>query len=182
MDNENENQDSLNPEDENQGSENPEEEGSQEEDEMVKLKKTNEQLYARLKKTEAKLEKVAMETKKAEGDDDSEWKEKIEFLIKNKEFDSEELDVVSAFAKGMKKSLEEVSKEPAIIGALKSIREKKANERASTESNTRSESGGEDTLLGKFRAGKLSEEDFRKNFRQIQKEFVQSKRGSKGYE
>ena len=123
-----------------------------------------------------------VEKTKVDSGNDSEWKDKIEFLVKHKEFDSDELDVVAIFAKGSEKSLDESLKNPAVEGALKAIREKKALERASMESGSRSDTGGEDTLLAKLRAGKLSEDEFRKNFRRVQQEFAQSKRGNRSFE
>ncbi len=138
--------------------------------------------YKKLHPEEKPEEKVDKKKKTDSEEDDSAWKEKVEFLIKHKEFDPDELEVVATFAKGSEKTLEEVLKIPAVEGALKSIRDKKAAEKASMGSNDRSEIVGDDTLLGKLRAGKLSEEEFRKNFHKIQQEFAQSKHGNRNFE
>lgn len=157
---------------------------------VEELREKNRQLYARLKKLEAKLKsstqkveepKKVVDNQDGGKSDDKEWKEKIEFLVKRRDFDADELEIVSAFAKGLGKSLEEAVKHPAVEGALRALREKKAAERASLEASSRSSGGEDNSLLAKWKSGKLSEEEFRKNFRKIQEEFF-SKKGNRSFE
>lgn len=113
------------------------------------------------------------------GGDLSEWKEKIEFLVKRRDFDVDELEIVLAFAKGLNKSLEEAAQHPAVEGALKALRDKKAVERASTTSSRQSQS--DESLLSKARSGKLSDKEFKENFEKIKEEYFKSQ-GSKSFE
>lgn len=153
-------------------------------DESERLREQNRQLFARLKKLESKLLKVVEKEKSdsGKGDSDSDWREKIEFLVKRRDFDADELEVVSAFAKGMGKPLEEAVKHPAVEGAIRVLREKKAAEKATLESSGRQPSGEDTSLLAKWKAGKLTPEEFRKNFGKIQEEFFSARRGNKSYE
>ncbi len=149
-------------------------ESSQLDEEKKRLERQNKQLFARLKKLEEKLEKTVEQTKQT---DDSGWREKVDFLIRHKDLDTDELEVVSAFAKGSGKSLDEAYKDPVVEGALLHLRQKKAVEKAALDSTSRSESD-ENSLMAKLKAGKLSDEEFRKNIKKIQEEFVAKKNRS----
>jgi ABC-type nitrate/sulfonate/bicarbonate transport system substrate-binding protein len=157
---------------------------------VEELKEKNKQLYARLKKLEAKVKssakteepKKVVENQDGGKPDDKEWKEKIEFLVKRRDFDADELEIVSTFAKGLGKPLEEAVKHPAVEGALKALREKKEAERASLPASSRSSGGDDNSLLAKWKSGKLSQEEFKENFRKIQEEFFSTKRGNRSFE
>ncbi|HCI54485.1 MAG TPA: hypothetical protein DFI01_01010 [Bacteroidales bacterium] len=142
-------------------------------EQLNKAESAKNQLYARIKKLESK--------NKVEKTNEDDWKERIEFLVKRRDFDVDELEIVEAFAKGSGKSLEEAAKNPAVQAAIDSIRQKKATEKASLASSSRSDSS-DNSLISKWKAGKLSEEEFRKNFREVQKEFVSKKKGTASYE
>jgi len=109
-------QDSLNPDESGElqtdaeptGEEGSDEPLSEEQkaEEFEKLKTTNAKLYARAKKAEEALKGRKDSEIKHDSTDDS-WKEKIEFIVKHKDFDEEQVETLSSFAKGKGISLEE---------------------------------------------------------------------------
>jgi DNA-binding cell septation regulator SpoVG len=132
-------QDSLNPDEDGElnttDTEPTGEEGSdvpQTEEELAeenkKLKASNAKLYARAKKAEEALKgrKDSQNEVKPEPPTDAEWKQKMEFVIKHKDLDEDQIDFISAFAKGRNVSLEEAYKDKLVLKTIEEdAREKK---------------------------------------------------------
>jgi hypothetical protein len=58
--------------------------------------------------------------------DDSAWKEKMEFVIKHKDLDEEQIDMLSTFAKGKAITLDEAYKDKLVLKVIEEdMREKK---------------------------------------------------------
>jgi len=111
--------------------EEPKAEGSEDVDalkaKLAELEHKNKQLYARLKKEPEKAEKKPSYSKPEE---DSDWKQKIEFITtKGRSLDAEDVDEVIAYAKGKGISYEEALNSQVIKAHLKvkQHREKIAN-------------------------------------------------------
>jgi len=100
----------------------PKAEGETEEVEALKakladLEHKNKQLYARLKKEPEKAEKKPSYSQPVE---DSDWKQKIEFITtKGRNLDAEDVDEVIAYAKGKGISYEEALNSQVIKAHLK---------------------------------------------------------------
>ena len=63
---------------------------------------------------------------KPESPTDSEWKSKMEFVIKHKDLDEDQIDFVSAFAKGKDVSLDEAYEDKLVLKTIEEdMREKK---------------------------------------------------------
>lgn len=111
------------------------EEGQTVEEQLQKVLELNKRLFARAKKAEERLKaleankKEPQSEKVVEKENDSFWKQKIEFLIHHKDFDEEHLDYLEAVAKGKGVSLEEAYKLPIVQKAIEqSLKEKKLAE------------------------------------------------------
>jgi hypothetical protein len=109
----------------------PKAEGSEDVDalkaKLAELEHKNKQLYARLKKEPEKAEKKPSYSQPVE---DSDWKQKIEFITtKGRSLDAEDVDEVIAYAKGKGISYEEALNSAVIKAHLKvkQAREKIAN-------------------------------------------------------
>ncbi len=114
-----------------QDTEEPKAEGSEDVDalkaKLAELEHKNKQLYARLKKEPEKAEKKPSYSQPVE---DSDWKQKIEFITtKGRSLDAEDVDEVIAYAKGKGISYEEALNSQVIKAHLKvkQHREKIAN-------------------------------------------------------
>ena len=108
---------------------------------VAELDKKNKQLYARLKK---EPEKVVKKSTYSKPDEDSDWKQKIEFVTtKGRNLDAEDIDEVIAYAKGKGISYEEALKSPVITSHLKvkQARAKIANAIPSTSTNAQKVNG-----------------------------------------
>jgi type IV secretory pathway VirB4 component len=102
------------------------------EDEVEKLKKINSQLYARLKKLEAKTKEIKVEEKSDNGD----FEKKIEFaLFHARDLGKEELEEIFAYAKAKGISYEDAYKSPMIQTYLERVREQKKAEQAQVSSS-----------------------------------------------
>jgi len=120
--------------------EEPKAEGSEDVDalkaKLAELEHKNKQLYARLKKEPEKAEKKPSYSQPVE---DSDWKNKIEFITtKGRNLDAEDVDEVIAYAKGKGISYEEALNSPVIKAHLKvkQHREKIANATPPTSSGS----------------------------------------------
>jgi len=94
---------------------------------LAELEHKNKQLYARLKKEPEKAEK---KPSYSQPNEDSDWKQKIEFVTtKGRNLDAEDIDEVIAYAKGKGISYEEALNSTVIKAHLKvkQAREKIAN-------------------------------------------------------
>jgi hypothetical protein len=103
------------------------------EEKLQKLEELNKRLYARAKKAEERLKALEASSKQPQTEkvaqNDSFWRQKIEFLIRHKDFDEEHLDYLEAVAKGKGVSLEEAYKLPIVQKAIEgSLKEKKLAE------------------------------------------------------
>ena len=108
---------------------------------MAELEKKNKQLYARLKK---EPEKAVKKSSYSKPDEDSDWKQKIEFVTtRGRNLDAEDIDEVIAYAKGKGISYEDALKSPVITAHLKvkQARAKIANAIPSTSSNAQKVNG-----------------------------------------
>lgn len=84
---------------------------------LAELESKNKQLYARLKKEPEKAEKKPSYSQPVE---DSDWKQKIEFITtKGRSLDAEDVDEVIAYAKGKGISYEEALNSAVIKAHLK---------------------------------------------------------------
>ena len=98
-------------------------------EELNKLKSTNAKLYARAKNAEKALKEgrkdASEEQIKPEPESDADWKQKIEFVIKHKDLDEDQIDYVSAFAKGKGVTLKEALENKLVLAAIESDRKEK---------------------------------------------------------
>lgn len=76
------------------------------------LEEKNKQLYARAKKAEEELKKLKTEKPETKPlkEEDGDWRNKVEFLLKNKEYSEEEFDHIAGVAKNRNISLSEAAK------------------------------------------------------------------------
>lgn len=140
--------------------EEPKAEGSEDVDalkaKLADLEHKNKQLYARLKKEPEKAEKKPSYSQPVE---DSDWKQKIEFITtKGRSLDAEDVDEVIAYAKGKGISYEEALNSAVIKAHLKvkQAREKIAN--ATPHSSSKS------TVVNGKTWDEMSEDERRKNY------------------
>lgn len=140
--------------------EEPKAEGSEDVDalkaKLADLEHKNKQLYARLKKEPEKAEKKPSYSQPIE---DSDWKQKIEFITtKGRSLDAEDVDEVIAYAKGKGISYEEALNSAVIKAHLKvkQAREKIAN--ATPHSSSKS------TVVNGKTWDEMSEDERRKNY------------------
>lgn len=140
--------------------EEPKAEGSEDVDalkaKLAELEHKNKQLYARLKKEPEKAEKKPSYSQPVE---DSDWKQKIEFITtKGRSLDAEDVDEVIAYAKGKGISYEEALNSAVIKAHLKvkQAREKIAN--ATPHSSSKS------TVVNGKTWDEMSEDERRKNY------------------
>lgn len=138
----------------------PKAEGSEDvktlKEKLAELEHKNKQLYARLKKEPEKVEKKPSYSQPVE---DSDWKQKIEFITtKGRSLDAEDVDEVIAYAKGKGISYEEALKSQVIKAHLKvkQHREKIAN--ATPHSSSKS------TVVNGKTWDEMSEDERRKNY------------------
>jgi hypothetical protein len=138
----------------------PKAEGSEDVDalkaKLAELEHKNKQLYARLKKEPEKAEKKPSYSQPVE---DSDWKQKIEFITtKGRSLDAEDVDEVIAYAKGKGISYEEALNSAVIKAHLKvkQHREKIAN--ATPHSSSKS------TVVNGKTWDEMSEDERRKNY------------------
>lgn len=123
---------------------------------LAELEHKNKQLYARLKKEPEKVEKKPFYSQPVE---DSDWKQKIEFITtKGRSLDAEDVDEVIAYAKGKGISYEEALNSAVIKAHLKvkQHREKIAN--ATPHSSSKS------TVVNGKTWDEMSEDERRKNY------------------
>lgn len=123
---------------------------------LADLEHKNKQLYARLKKEPEKAEKKPSYSQPVE---DSDWKQKIEFITtKGRNLDAEDVDEVIAYAKGKGISYEEALNSAVIKAHLKvkQTREKIAN--ATPHSSSKS------TVVNGKTWDEMSEDERRKNY------------------
>lgn len=123
---------------------------------LADLEHKNKQLYARLKKEPEKAEKKPSYSQPVE---DSDWKQKIEFITtKGRSLDAEDVDEVIAYAKGKGISYEEALNSAVIKAHLKvkQAREKIAN--ATPHSSSKS------TVVNGKTWDEMSEDERRKNY------------------
>jgi len=89
--------------------------------ELKNTKATNAKLYARAKKAEEALKegrKDASEDKIKPETPIDPWKAKMEFIIKHKDLDEEQLDYIVAIAKGKDVSLDEAYKDKFVLKTI----------------------------------------------------------------
>ena len=99
---------------------------TEEAEELEKLKSSNAKLYARAKKAEEALKgRKDPQELKPDPESDADWKQKIEFVIKHKDLDEDQIDYVSAFAKGKGVTLKEALENKLVLAAIESDRKEK---------------------------------------------------------
>ena len=101
--------DLINPVEETPVVETPEEPKADESKPEADLEAKNKELFARAKKAEEELKKFKTQPKNQETGSDGEWKNKVEFLIKNRDFNEEEFDHVATVASRKGMSLQEAA-------------------------------------------------------------------------
>lgn len=143
----------------------PKAEGSEDvktlKEKLAELEHKNKQLYARLKKEPEKAEKKPSYSQPVE---DSDWKQKIEFITtKGRSLDAEDVDEVIAYAKGKGISYEEALNSQVIKAHLKvkQTREKIAN--ATPHSSSKS------TVVNGKTWSEMNEQERAKNFDKMMK-------------
>ena len=123
---------------------------------LAELESKNKQLYARLKKEPEKAEKKPSYSQPVE---DSDWKQKIEFITtKGRSLDAEDVDEVIAYAKGKGISYEEALNSAVIKAHLKVKQHRAKIANATPPSSSKS------TMVNGKTWSEMSEEERRKNY------------------
>jgi len=148
-----------------QDTEEPKAEGSEDVDalkaKLAELEHKNKQLYARLKKEPEKAEKKPSYSQPVE---DSDWKQKIEFITtKGRSLDAEDVDEVIAYAKGKGISYEEALNSQVIKAHLKVKQHRGKIANATPPSSSKS------TIIDGKTWSEMSEEERRKNYTKMLK-------------
>jgi len=144
-------QDSINPDEDGElkqtdteptgeeGSDDPQLEENAEE--LETLKAQNAKLYARAKKAEDALKgRKDPQTDKTETDStpDSEWKQKIEFVLEHKDLDKDQVEMISSFAKGKGISLTEAFEDKLLKKVIDEDKKEKRIANATPDGKSRS--------------------------------------------
>ena len=102
-----------------------------------------------LKKTEVKLTEEAKPEPEKKVTDDK-WKERMEFVVSNKDLSKDEVNEVIAYAEGKGITYDEALKSPFVSSAIESLRAKAKAEKETPPPSTRTPKPGEKTEKSKY--------------------------------